>query len=66
MKAVVDRLGPMIYVHEILYMKSRVNHFWLVVCVYIRFCDAMGLCLTKKEERRQKRGELRSCMTDDD
>ena len=56
MKAVVDRLGPMIYVHEILYMKSWVNHLWLVVCVYIRICDDMGLCLTKKEGKMTVRG----------
>ena len=49
MKAGVNHLGPMIYVNDILYMKSRVNHFWLVVCVYKRFCDDMRLCLTKKE-----------------
>ena len=48
MKAVGGRLGPMIYVDEILYMKSWVNHLWLVVCVYIWFCDDMRLCLTKK------------------
>ena len=49
MKAGVNHLGPMIYVNEILYMKSWVNHLWLVVCVYIRFCDDMIICLTKKE-----------------
>ena len=49
MKAVVNHLGPMIYVNEIVNMKSWVNHLWLVVCVYIRFCDDMRLCLTKKE-----------------
>ena len=49
MKAGVNHLGPMKYVNEILYMKSWVNHLWLVVCVYIWFCDDMRLCLTKKE-----------------
>ena len=49
MKAGVNPLGPMIYVNEILYMKSWVNHLWLVVCVYIRFCDDIRLCLTRKE-----------------
>ena len=49
MKAGVNPLGPMIYVNEILYMKSWVNHLRLVVCVYIWFCDDMRLCLTKKE-----------------
>ena len=44
-----DHLGPMIYVDEILYMKSWVNHLWLVVRVYIGFYDDMRLCLTKKE-----------------
>ena len=48
MKAGVNHPGPMIYVNDILYMKSRVNHLWLVVCVYIWFCDDMRLCLTKK------------------
>ena len=49
MKAGVNHLGPMIYVNEIVNMKSWVNHLWLVVCVYIRFYDDMRLCLTKKE-----------------
>ena len=49
MKAGANHIGPMIYVNEILYMKSGVNHLWLVVCVYIRFYDDMRLCLTKKE-----------------
>ena len=49
MKAGVNHPGPMIYVNDILYMKSRENYLWLVVCVYIRFCDDMRLCLTKKE-----------------
>ena len=49
MKVGVNPLGPMIYVNEILYMKSWVNRLWLVVCVYIRFCDDTRLCLTEKE-----------------
>ena len=49
MKAGVNHLGPMIYVNEIVNMKSWVNHFWLVVRVYIRFYNDMRLCLTKKE-----------------
>ena len=49
MKAGVNHLGPMIYVNEIVNMKSWVNHLWLVVRVYIRFYDDMRLCLTKKE-----------------
>ena len=49
MKAGVNHLGPMIYVNEIVNMKSWVNRLWLVVCVYIRFYDDMRLCLTKKE-----------------
>ena len=48
MKAGVNHLGPMIYVNEIVNMKSWVNHLWLVVRVYIRFYDDMRLCLTKK------------------
>ena len=44
-----DHLGPMIYVDEIVNMKSWVNHLWLVVCVCIRFCHGMRLCLTEKE-----------------
>ena len=49
MKAGVNHLGPMIYVNEIVNMKSWVNDLWLVVRVYIRFYDDMRLCLTKKE-----------------
>ena len=49
MKPGVNHLGPMIYVNEIVNMKSWVNHLWLVVRVYIRFYDDMRLCLTKKE-----------------
>ena len=49
MKAGVNHLGPMIYVNEIVNMKSWVNRLWLVVRVYIRFYDDMRLCLTKKE-----------------
>ena len=49
MKAGVNHPGPMIYVNEIVNMKSWVNHLWLVVRVYIGFYDDMRLCLTKKE-----------------
>ena len=49
MKAGVNHLGPMIYVNEIVNMKSWGNHLWLVVRVYIRFYDDMRLCLTRKE-----------------
>ena len=49
MKAGVNHLGPMIYVNEIVNMKSWVNHLWLVVRVYLGFYDDMRLCLTKKE-----------------
>ena len=48
-KAGVNHPGPMIYVNDILYMRSRENHLWLVVRVYIRFYDDMRLCLSKKE-----------------
>ena len=66
MKAGVNHLGPMIYVNEILYMKSWVNHLWLGVCVYIQFCDDMIMFDEERRKDDSKRGELRSVMTDDD